>query len=117
MPFLIDSDVPIDISPNGTQAINYVDRLPGWRALSQVTAMELIGLARNKRDIVTIDGFLSLYAVLPLSEASGRQLPAPERLRFRGTLFLRQVVGFLSLCGSRRRPQGPAVVQTQVWTL
>jgi len=71
MLFLIDSNALIDISRGNTQAIHYVDRLPESWALSQVTAMELIVGARNKRDVATIDGFLSLYTVVPLSESIG----------------------------------------------
>jgi len=33
--------------------------------------MELIAGARDKRDLATIDGFLSLYLVVPLSESIG----------------------------------------------
>ena len=71
MPFLIDSNVLIDVSRGNTSAISYVDRLPEPWALSQVTALELIVGARDKRDLATIDGFLSLYPVVPLSESIG----------------------------------------------
>src|SRR5882724_6889929 len=40
-------------------------------ALSQVTALELIFGARDKRDLATIDGFLSQYEVIPLSDSIG----------------------------------------------
>jgi predicted nucleic acid-binding protein len=36
-----------------------------------VTAMELIVGARDKRDLAMIDGFLSLYPVIPLTEGIG----------------------------------------------
>ena len=58
MPFLIDSNVLIDVSRGNAGAIQYVDRLAEPWALSQVTAMELIVGARDKRDLATIDGFL-----------------------------------------------------------
>lgn len=48
-----------------------VDNLPEPWVLSQVTAIELIVGARDKRDLVTIDNFLSLYPVVPLSERIG----------------------------------------------
>ena len=70
MPFLADSNVLI-VSGGNTAAIEYVDGLPEPWVLSQVTAMELIVGARDKRDLVTIDNFLSLYAVVPLSERIG----------------------------------------------
>ena len=68
MPFLVDSNVLIDVSRGKTAAIKYVDGLPEPWVLSQVTAMELIVGARDKRDLVTIDNLLSLYPVVPLSE-------------------------------------------------
>ena len=71
MPFLVDSNVLIDVSRGNEGAIKYVDSLAESWALSQVTAMELIVGARDKRDLATIDGFLSLYPVVPLSDSIG----------------------------------------------
>ena len=71
MQYLIDSNVLIDVSRGNAAAIKYIDRLGDSWALSQVTAMELIVGARDKRDLATIDGFLSLYPVLPLSDSIG----------------------------------------------
>ena len=68
---IIDSDVLIDVSRGNPGAIKYVDSLAESWALSQVTAMELIVGARVKRDLATIDGFLSLYPVVPLSHSIG----------------------------------------------
>jgi predicted nucleic acid-binding protein len=74
---LADTNVLIDVSRGNPAAINYEDGLAGSWALSQVTAMELIVGARDKRDLcvhnpgATIDGFLSLYAVIPLSDSIG----------------------------------------------
>src|SRR6266478_933541 len=49
MPYLIDSDVLIDISRGKPAAREYVDALPeGW-AISQVSALELIVGARDKK--------------------------------------------------------------------
>jgi len=71
MPFLIDSNVLIDVSRGNMGAIQYVDRLAEPWAISQVTALELIVGARDKRDLATIDGLLSLYPVVPLSDSIG----------------------------------------------
>ena len=38
---------------------------------SQVSALELIVGARDKRDLADIDAFLSAYAVVPLRESTG----------------------------------------------
>jgi len=71
MPFLIDSNVLIDVSRGNAAAIKYVDDLTELWVLSQVTALELIVGARDKRDVAVIDGFLSLYSVVPLSDNIG----------------------------------------------
>jgi predicted nucleic acid-binding protein len=42
MPFLIDSNVLIDVSRGNEAAIRYVDSLSEPWAISQITAMELI---------------------------------------------------------------------------
>lgn len=80
MPFLIDSNVLIDVSRGNRAAIEYVDGLVEPWAISQVTALELIVGARDKREIAVIDGFLQPYAVVPLSEAIG--ITAYELLKF-----------------------------------
>jgi predicted nucleic acid-binding protein len=71
VPFLIDSNVLIDVSRGNAAAIKYVDALPEPWSISQVTAMELIVGARDKRELATIDSFLALYQVAPLSESIG----------------------------------------------
>lgn len=73
MPFLIDSNVLIDVSRGDAPAIKYVDALPEPWSISQVTAMELIVGARDKRELATIDSFLALYQVIPLSESIGAE--------------------------------------------
>ena len=50
MPYLIDSDVLIDISRGKPAAREYFDALPEGGAISQVSALELIVGARDKRD-------------------------------------------------------------------
>jgi predicted nucleic acid-binding protein len=71
VPFLIDSNVLIDVSRGNAAAIKYVDALPEPWSISHVTAMELIVGARDKRELTTIDSFLALYPVVPLSESIG----------------------------------------------
>ena len=71
MPYLIDSDVLIDISRGKPAAREYVDALPeGW-AISQVSALELIVGARDKRDLADIDTFLSANVIVPLRGSTG----------------------------------------------
>ena len=71
MPYLIDSDVLIDVSRGRAAALEYIDGLPeGW-AISQVSALELIVGARDNRDLRDIDSFLSAYVVVPLRSSTG----------------------------------------------
>ena len=71
MPYLVDSDVPIDVSRGKPAAREYLEALPeGW-AISQVSALELIVGARDNRDLTGIDAFLSAYVVVPLREYTG----------------------------------------------
>jgi predicted nucleic acid-binding protein len=71
MPYLIDSDVLIDISRGDPAAREYIDGLPqGW-AISQISALELIVGARNNRDLANIDAFLSAYVIVPLGASVG----------------------------------------------
>ena len=66
MPYLVDSDVLIDISRGKAPARDYIDALPeGW-AVSQISALELLVGARDKRDLADIDTFLSAYVIVPL---------------------------------------------------
>jgi hypothetical protein len=73
MPYLLDSDVLIDISRNRPEAIDYVDTLPDPWMISQVTAMELLVGARDKREVGYLDAFLSSYPIVPLSASIGER--------------------------------------------
>ena len=71
MPYLVDSDVLIDISRGKALARDYIDALPeGW-AMSQISALELLVGARDKRDLADIDTFLSAYVIVPLQGLIG----------------------------------------------
>jgi predicted nucleic acid-binding protein len=79
MPYLLDSDVLIDVSRGKSAAREYLDALPeGW-AISQVSCLELIVGARDNRDLAFIDAFLSAYVVVPLRDSTGTR--AYELLR------------------------------------
>jgi predicted nucleic acid-binding protein len=73
MPYLIDSDVLIDISRGNRLARQYVDALTEAWAISQVSALELIVGARDKIDLANIDQFLSAYVVMPLRDSTGKK--------------------------------------------
>jgi hypothetical protein len=69
--YLLDSDVLIDISRSRSAAIDYVDALPGLWMISQVTAMELLVGARDKREVAYLDAFLSSYPIILLRNTIG----------------------------------------------
>jgi predicted nucleic acid-binding protein len=48
----------------------------GW-AISQVSALELIVGARDKRELAHIDAFLSAYVIVPLRESTGKRAYVP----------------------------------------
>jgi hypothetical protein len=73
MPYLIDSDVLIDISQGIKAAREYVDALSEDWGISQVSALELIVGARDQRELATIDVFLSAYAIIPIRESTGKR--------------------------------------------
>lgn len=73
MPYLIDSDVLIDISQGIKAAREYVDALSEDWGISQVSALELIVGARDQRELATIDAFLSAYAIIPIRESTGKR--------------------------------------------
>lgn len=73
MAYLLDSDVLIDVSRGRPQAIDYIDALPDTWMISQVTAMELLVGAKDKREIAYLDIFLSAYPIVPLSDSVGRR--------------------------------------------
>jgi predicted nucleic acid-binding protein len=73
MPWLLDSDVLIDISRAIPAAIDYVDALPDPWMISQVTALELLVGARDKREVSWLHSFLSSYPTVPLDDAIGKR--------------------------------------------
>ncbi len=60
---LIDTDVMIDLSGENAEAASYLDSLSD-PAISIVTAQELIGGARDKRDLSAIGSLVSPYRVI-----------------------------------------------------
>jgi predicted nucleic acid-binding protein len=73
MPFLVDSDVLIDVSRDRSAAIEYVEALPDRWVISQVTAMELLVGARDKNEIARLDKFLAAFPVVPLDPSIGER--------------------------------------------
>jgi predicted nucleic acid-binding protein len=68
---VIDSDVLIDISRDKAAAVDYVEALGAGWAISQISTLELTVGARDNRDLMSIDRFLSRYTVAPLRATTG----------------------------------------------
>jgi predicted nucleic acid-binding protein len=64
MPYLVDTDVLIDVSRNNEAAIDFLDQLDGAWALSIITALELIVGARNKKEVTQIDQLVAAYSAI-----------------------------------------------------
>ena len=72
--------MPLDVISRGKPAARkYVDALPERWVISQVSALEIIVGARDKRDLANMDAFLSACMVVPLGATAGTR--AYELLR------------------------------------
>jgi len=72
MPYLIDTDVMIDVSRRNADAASYVDSLPD-ASVAIITAQELIVRARDKRDTAGIDSLVALYPVVHINNRIGQR--------------------------------------------
>jgi predicted nucleic acid-binding protein len=72
MPYLVDTDVLVDVSPNNQGAIGCIDGLGDW-ALSAMTALELISGAKNQREVDLIDRLIEVYETIPVNDAICRR--------------------------------------------
>ena len=71
MPYLIDTDVLIDVSRDNEAAIEFLDQLGDAWSISIITALELIVGARNKREVSQIDQLVAVYSAIPLTAEIG----------------------------------------------
>ena len=67
MPYLVDTDVLIDVSRNNEAAIDFLDQLDDSWSMSIITALELIVGARNKNEVTQIDQLIAAYSAIPLT--------------------------------------------------
>ncbi len=71
MPYLVDTDVLVDVSRNNQAAIDFLDQLDDSWSLSIITALELIVGARNKKEVTQIDQLVAVYSAIPLTTEIG----------------------------------------------
>lgn len=73
MPYLVDTDVLVDVSRNNQDAVAFLDALQNDWTLSAMTALELISGAKNQREVDLIDRLIEAYETIPVDEAIGRR--------------------------------------------
>jgi predicted nucleic acid-binding protein len=71
MPYLVDTDVLIDVSRNNEAAIHFLDQLDDSWSVSIITALELIVGARDKKEVSEIDQLVASYSPVPLTTEIG----------------------------------------------
>ena len=71
MPYLVDTDVLIDVSRNNEAAIDFLDQLEDFWSISIITALELIVGARDKKEVTQIDQLIAVYSMIPLTTEIG----------------------------------------------
>jgi predicted nucleic acid-binding protein len=71
MPYLVDTDVLIEVSRNNEAAIDFLDQLDDSWSISIITALELIVGARNKQEVTKIDQLIAVYSAIPLTAEIG----------------------------------------------
>lgn len=69
--FLVDTDVLVDISKGNLNAVDFLANLNGTISISQISAMELLVGARNKREQTVIENFIASYTIKELSSNIG----------------------------------------------
>ncbi|MBN1316484.1 MAG: type II toxin-antitoxin system VapC family toxin [Anaerolineales bacterium] len=67
---LVDTDILIDVGRNELEALEFIDRLhtQSTLAISLITQMELIVGCRSKRELVSLEKFLSRFELISLNE-------------------------------------------------
>src|SRR6266567_120187 len=71
MPYLVDTDVLIDVSRNNEAAIRFLDQLDEPWSVSIITALELVVGARNKKEVSEIELLVASYSPIPLTAEIG----------------------------------------------
>lgn len=71
MPYLVDTDVLIDVSRGNDAAIDFLDQLGNLSSISIITALELVVGARSKKETAQIDKLVAAYTAIPLSAKIG----------------------------------------------
>jgi tRNA(fMet)-specific endonuclease VapC len=73
MPYLVDTDVLIDVSRNNEAAIDFLDTLDDSWSISIITGLELIVGALNNKEVSQIDQLIEAYSAISLTSEIGNR--------------------------------------------
>ena len=73
MPYLVDSDIMVDLTRGSAAAADYLDRLGDSWSVSMITCLELVAGARTQRETNDIGVLLSGYRAIAPSEEIARR--------------------------------------------
>jgi predicted nucleic acid-binding protein len=68
MPYLVDSDIMVDLTRGSSAAADYLDSLADAWSISMITCLELLAGARTQRETNDLDLVLSGYSAIPPNE-------------------------------------------------
>lgn len=73
MPYLVDSDVMVDLTRGSSGAADYLDHLGDAWSISAITCLELLAGARTQQETADLDLVLSGYRAIPPNEDISRR--------------------------------------------
>jgi predicted nucleic acid-binding protein len=71
MPYLVDTDILVDLLRSNEGAADYVDSLGDW-SLALVSAMELLAGAKGNQQVREINILVATYGAVPLNSEVGQ---------------------------------------------
>jgi hypothetical protein len=73
MPYLVDTNILVDVIRGSAEAADYLDSLANDWSISMITCLELLAGARTQRETVDLDLVLSGYRAIPPNEDIARR--------------------------------------------
>jgi len=73
MPYLVDTNLVVDVTRGSAKAADYLDSLADAWSISMITCLELLAGARTQRETSDLDLVLSGYRVIPPNEEIARR--------------------------------------------
>jgi predicted nucleic acid-binding protein len=73
MPYLVDTNIVVDVTRGIAQAADYLDSLSEAWSVSTITCLELLVGARTQRETADLDLVLSGFRAIPPSEDIARR--------------------------------------------